>query len=281
MRVIIVTGLSGAGKTHAMDVLEDMGFYCIDNMPPALIGSFVDLASNGKGIDKAAFVVDVRGGSFFDDLKDALDNLKASNVDYQIIYLEATDRVLARRYNETRRAHPLSEGESVMKGIKREKARLRTLRENADFIIDTSNLKNSQLVSEIANIVSTESDKPELTVNIMSFGYKHGMPVTANIVFDARFIPNPYYVSSLKKLTGNNKKVSDFVLRQEVTGPFMDSVTELVQYLIPHYMKEGKYNLSICFGCTGGHHRSVALANELNRRLSSLGIRTSLEHRDL
>lgn len=281
MRVIIVTGLSGAGKTQAIDCLEDLGYYCIDNMPPALIQSFINLSQAGKGIDKAAFVIDVRGGNLFDDLMEALEELKRDGIDYKILYLEATERVLARRYNETRRQHPLSEGESVTKGIRREKKRLEGLRKEADFIIDTSNLKASQLSAEISNIVNENQDKRAFTINIMSFGYKNGMPVSADMVFDARFIPNPYYVNSLKNLTGNNKKVAQYVLKHEITQTFMDRVEDMILSLIPYYMNEGKFSLSICFGCTGGHHRSVTLANELYRRLTEAGKRCTVEHRDL
>lgn len=281
MKVIIVTGLSGAGKTQAIDCLEDMGYYCVDNMPPALIKSFIELAANGKGIDRAAFVIDVRGGVLFDDLKDALEDLKKEEIDYKILYLEATERVLARRYNETRRAHPLAEGESALKGIRREKKRLEELRKEADYIIDTSNLKASQMAAEISNLVSAEQDKRVFIINIMSFGYKNGMPVSADMVFDARFIPNPFYVKSLKNLTGNNKKVRDYVMKHDITQQFMDKIEDMIIQLIPYYMNEGKYSLSVCFGCTGGHHRSVTLANELQRRLSERGKRTTLEHRDL
>ncbi len=281
MKVIIVTGLSGAGKTQAIDCLEDMGYYCVDNMPPALIKSFIELAANGKGIDRAAFVIDVRGGVLFDDLKDALEDLKKEEIDYKILYLEATERVLARRYNETRRAHPLAEGESALKGIRREKKRLEELRKEADYIIDTSNLKASQMAAEISNLVSAEQDKRVFIINIMSFGYKNGMPVSADMVFDARFIPNPFYVKSLKNLTGNNKKVRDYVMKHDITQQFMDKIEDMIIQLIPYYMNEGKYSLSVCFGCTGGHHRSVTLANELQRRLNERGKRTTLEHRDL
>lgn len=281
MKAIIVTGLSGAGKTQAINCLEDMGYYCVDNMPPALIKNFIELASTGKGIDKAAFVIDVRGGVLFDDLKSALDDLIKADVDYTILYFEASEKVLARRYNETRRAHPLSEGGSVLRGIRREKKMLKALRNESDYIIDTSDLNIAQLSAYISNLVETEKDKKSFTINIMSFGYKNGMPISADMVFDARFIPNPYYVKSLKNLTGNNKKVSKFVLKHDITQQFMDRIEDMITQLIPYYMKEGKFALSVCFGCTGGHHRSVALANELHRRMSKRGLRTTLEHRDL
>lgn len=281
MKIIIVTGLSGAGKTHAMDCLEDMGYYAIDNMPPTLIKNFIDMAMSGKGIEKAAFGIDVRGGILFDDFKTTLDVLKQEEIDYKILYLEATDRVLARRYNETRRDHPMAEGETATKGIKRERKKLESIRHEADYIIDTSNLKTSQLAAEIEGIVASGEDERAFVVRVMSFGYKNGMPISADMVFDARFIPNPFYVKSLKELTGNNSKVSKYVFKHDVAQQFMDSVTKMINKLIPYYINEGKYSLNVCFGCTGGRHRSVALANELMQRLSELGIRTTVSHRDL
>jgi UPF0042 nucleotide-binding protein len=281
MKTVIITGLSGAGKTQAIDCFEDMGYYCIDNMPPALIKSFLDLSAGGKGIDKAAFVIDVRGGSFFDDLKESLDELKKDNIDYKILYLEASDRVLLRRFNETRRIHPLSEGGSVSSGLKKEREMLQELRNAADYIIDTSNMKSAQLWAEIKQLINSGEDKESFTINVMSFGYKKGTPIGSDMVFDMRFIPNPYYVKTLRPLTGNNAKVSKYVLKHDVTQEFLQKAMDMIEMLIPFYMKEGKYNLNICIGCTGGHHRSVAVANELNRRLKEKGRRTTLEHRDL
>lgn len=281
MKAIIVTGLSGAGKTQAIDCLEDMGYYCIDNMPPALIKSFIDLTAGGKGIDKAAFVIDVRGGRLFDDLKQSLEELKKDDIDYKILYLEASDRTLLRRYNETRRAHPLSEGGPVATGMAREREMLEGLRKQADFIIDTSNMKSAQLWAEIKHLLTSDESSKTFMINVMSFGYKRGTPMAADMVFDMRFIPNPYYVKTLRPLTGNNAKVSRFVLRHQVTQDFLDKAVDMIDMLIPFYMNEGKYSLNIGIGCTGGHHRSVAVANELNRRLQEMGRRTTLEHRDL
>lgn len=281
MKVIIVTGLSGAGKTQAIDCLEDMGYYCIDNMPPALIKSFIDLTASGKGIDKAAFVIDVRGGRLFDDLKEALDELDKEYIDYKILYLEASDRVLLRRYNESRRLHPLSEGGSVMSGLKKEREMLEILRNQADFVIDTSNMKSSQLWAEIKHLLNSGENKKTFMINIMSFGYKRGTPLAGDIVFDMRFIPNPYYVKTLRPLTGNNAKVSHYVLKQQITQQFIDKAMDMIEMLIPFYIKEGKYSLTVCIGCTGGHHRSVAVANEIEKRLREEGRRTTLEHRDL
>lgn len=281
MKAIIITGLSGAGKTQAIDCLEDMGYYCIDNMPPALIKSFIDLTANGKGIDKAAFIIDVRGGRLFDDLKESLDELKKDDVDYKILYLEASDSTLLRRYNETRRSHPLSEGGTVAAGLKKEREMLSELRKQADYIIDTSNMKTAQLWDEIKHLITSAESRRTFMVNIMSFGYKRGTPMAADMVFDMRFIPNPYYVKSLRPLTGNNAKVSRYVLRCQVTQDFLKKAVEMIDMLIPFYMNEGKFSLNICIGCTGGHHRSVAVANELARRLQEQGRRTTLEHRDL
>ena len=281
MKIIIVTGLSGSGKTQAMDVLEDMGYYCIDNMPPLLIKNFLDMAAKNKEMDRAAFGIDVRGGSLFDDLKDTLEVMKKEDVDFKILFLEASDKVLARRYNETRREHPLAHGEAVAKGIKREKERLEALRKEADAIIDTSYFNNAQLAAEIRNIVSSGKDNRTFTVNIMSFGYKNGMPVSADMVFDARFLPNPFYVEELKHLTGNDEAVRDYVMSHDIAKLFAEEVRGMIEVLIPFYKKEGKFSLSVCFGCTGGHHRSVTLANDLNEKLTAKGIRTTLEHRDL
>ncbi|MDO5415393.1 MAG: RNase adapter RapZ [Bacillota bacterium] len=281
MQAIIVTGLSGAGKTQAIDCLEDMGYYCIDNMPPALIKSFIDLTADGKGIDKAAFVIDVRGGMLFDDLKEVLEEMKKDDIDYKILYLEATDRTLLRRYNETRRTHPLSEGGLAGSGIKKEREMLAELRNHADFIIDTSNMKSAQLWAEIKHLLTSEESHKTFMINVMSFGYKRGTPLAADLVFDMRFIPNPYYVKSLRPLTGNNAKVSKFVLKHQITQDFIEKAMEMIEMLIPFYTKEGKYSLTIGIGCTGGHHRSVAVANEINKRLQELGRRTTLQHRDL
>lgn len=281
MQAIIVTGLSGAGKTQAIDCLEDMGYYCIDNMPPALIKSFIDLTADGKGIDKAAFVIDVRGGMLFDDLKEVLEEMKKDDIDYKILYLEATDRTLLRRYNETRRTHPLSEGGLAGSGIKKEREMLAELRNHADFIIDTSNMKSAQLWAEIKHLLTSEESHKTFMINVMSFGYKRGTPLAADLVFDMRFIPNPYYVKSLRALTGNNAKVSKFVLKHQITQDFIEKAMEMIEMLIPFYTKEGKYSLTIGIGCTGGHHRSVAVANEINKRLQELGRRTTLQHRDL
>lgn len=284
MKTIIVTGLSGAGKSQVMNCLEDLGYYCIDNLPPVLIESFIDLTSGENStLEKAAFAIDVRGGELFYDMEKKLDDLAARGVEYQIIYLEASERVLIRRFNETRRQHPLSKdnGMSTYEGIRREKEILENLRARADHVIDTSNMKTARLWKEVKDILTSGESEKTFVVNVMSFGYKRGVPLGADMIFDMRFIPNPYYVKSLKPLTGNNKKIRDFVMRQEVTGEFLDKLEPMLEFLIPYYMKEGKYNLNLAFGCTGGHHRSVAMANEVAERLRQQGRRVTLEHRDL
>lgn len=282
MNTVIVTGLSGAGKTQAMNCLEDLGYYCVDNMPPALIKSFVQLAAGeSTPIEKAAFAVDVRGGELFADMEKALEDLEAGGINYKILYLEASELVLIRRYSETRRQHPLARGESTLEGLKRETEMLKNLRARADYIIDTSNMKVARLWEEVKDLITSGESEKTFVLNVMSFGYKRGMPLGADMVFDMRFVPNPYYVKSLRSLTGNNKKVRDYVMKQEVARNFMDRTEKMLLDLIPYYMKEGKYSLNLAFGCTGGQHRSVSAANEMADRLRAKGKRVTVEHRDL
>lgn len=282
MKTVIVTGLSGAGKSQAMHCLEELGYYCVDNMPPALIKSFIRLAAEGTApIERAAFAVDVRGGELFTDMEKALESLEEDGIEYKILYLEASEEVLIRRFSETRRQHPLSRGESTQEALKRETSMLRELRLRADYVIDTSNMKSARLWEEVKDLITSGEGEKTFMVNVASFGYKRGVPLGADMVFDMRFIPNPYYVKSLRELTGNNKKVRDYVMKQDVTQEFLRAVEPLILSLIPSYMREGKYNLNLAFGCTGGHHRSVAMANEMAERLSTHGKRVTVEHRDL
>lgn len=283
MEVVIITGLSGAGKTKAADWFEDKGYYCIDNMPPALIKNFIDLSLTGaKNIKKAAFVIDVRGGSFFGDLKASIAGLERDeNVDFKILFIEASNETLIRRYNESRRIHPLSTAAITSEVIEEERQKLAELRAHATYIIDTSTLKVAELNSELDRLFARGEASDSFILNFMSFGYKHGIPLEADWVLDVRFIPNPYYVPSLKPLTGNNKKVSQYVLKQDITKEFINRLVEIIKRLIPCYIKEGKYSLTVALGCTGGHHRSVAIANEVYRIFSEEGRRVTLEHRDL
>ena len=283
MEVVIITGLSGAGKTKAADWFEDKGYYCIDNMPPALIKNFIDLAMTGKRkIQKAAFVVDIRGGQFFGDLKEVVTALTDDiNVDFKILFIEASDEALIRRYNESRRSHPLSDSVITRSTIEAERERLADRRSLANYVIDTSSLKVAEMNSELDKLFESKTKKDTFVINFMSFGYKHGMPTEADWVIDVRFIPNPYYVSSLKRLTGNNKKVAQYVMKQDVTKEFVNRIQEIITRLVPCYVKEGKYSLTVAFGCTGGQHRSVTLANEFYKIFTSQGWRVTLEHREL
>lgn len=283
MEVVIITGLSGAGKTKAADWFEDKGYYCIDNMPPALIKNFIDLSLTGaKKVQKAAFVIDVRGGSFFGDLRANIAALeKDENVDFKILFIEASNETLIRRYNESRRIHPLSTAAITADIIEEERRELAELRTYATYIIDTSSLKVAELNSELDRLFAKGEANDSFILNFMSFGYKHGIPIEADWVLDVRFIPNPYYVPSLKNLTGNNKKVSQYVLRQDITKEFINRLVEIIKRLIPCYIKEGKYSLTVALGCTGGHHRSVAVANEVYRIFTEEGRRATIEHRDL
>lgn len=283
MEVVIITGLSGAGKTKAADWFEDKGYYCIDNMPPALIKNFIDLSLTGaKSIKKAAFVIDVRGGSFFGDLQASIAGLERDeNVDFKILFIEASNETLIRRYNESRRIHPLSTAAITSEVIEEERKKLAELRAHATYIIDTSTLKVAELNSELDRLFARGEAGDSFILNFMSFGYKHGIPLEADWVLDVRFIPNPYYVPSLKPLTGNNKKVSQYVLKQDIAKEFINRLVEIIKRLIPCYIKEGKYSLTVALGCTGGHHRSVAIANEVYRIFSEEGRRVTLEHRDL
>ena len=283
MNVVIITGMSGAGKTNAADWFEDQGYYCVDNMPPALIKNFIELTVfSNKQIKKAAFVVDVRGGEFFTDLSQCLDDLeKSDTIDCKVLFIEASDETLIKRYNETRRNHPLSAGSTTREVIEKEREKLAELRQRADFIIDTTNMKVAGFKLEMEKLFVGMEMESSFSVNITSFGYKHGIPMEADLVFDMRFIPNPYYVPSLKKLTGNNKKVSQYVMRQEISQKFISQLRELINTIVPCYVREGKYHLNIAFGCTGGQHRSVAMANRMAEIFREDGYRVTLGHRDL
>ncbi|MDR2133200.1 MAG: RNase adapter RapZ [Clostridiales Family XIII bacterium] len=281
MEITIVTGMSGAGKSSAFNCFEDLGYYCIDNLPPALIGSVLDLLEQGKRApEHAVFVIDIRGGAFFDDLKAALRSLNAAGRSHRILFLDASEEALLRRFNETRRSHPLSGGGSNREGIALERKRLLDIKRAADVVIDTSRMKAAALSEEIKKLFLPQSEDV-FNINILSFGYKFGIPSEVDMVFDMRFIPNPFYVPSLKELSGNSKRVRDYVMKAPVSRTFRDSALRLLEELIPHFSKEGKYRLNLAFGCTGGRHRSVAMANAFNEALTEMGYRTTLSHRDL
>ncbi|MDD2484784.1 MAG: RNase adapter RapZ [Eubacteriales bacterium] len=281
MDFIIVTGLSGAGKTQVINCLEDLGYYCIDNMPPVLIKDFMHLVLQGKrSIAKAAFVMDIRSREFFDEFVNGLDTMDKTKFHYMILFLEASDEVLIRRYKESRREHPLAKEGSILKSIHAERSRLEEIRKKADHIIDTSTMKTAQLREEIHNLLIS-GNETRFTITLQSFGYKYGIPLDADMVFDMRFLPNPFYVASLKNLTGNNQKVRNYVTRFPETQNFIKKVHELVNELIPSYLKEGKSNLVIAFGCTGGQHRSVTMANVFTELFKQDGWRVLTIHRDV
>ena len=283
MEVVIITGLSGAGKTKAADWFEDRDYYCIDNMPPALIKNFIELALSGnRQIEKAAFVIDIRGGQFLGAFGDIVGELvEDKNLDLKILYIEASDETLVRRYKENRRVHPLSMAPISKDIIAKEREMLAGLRTRATYIIDTSFLKVAEFNSQLDNLFNDGNETESFLIDIQSFGFKKGVPQEADIIMDVRFIPNPYYVPSLKHLTGNNKKVSQYVLKHSVTKEFIESLHTMLARIIPCYVKEGKYSLRIAFGCTGGQHRSVAVANEMARIFREEGRRVTLEHREL
>ncbi len=283
MKVVIITGMSGAGRSRAADWFEDQGYYCVDNMPPALIDSFLEMTSAGTGkIDKVVFVADLRSRSFFDQLSKVIDDLRnRKGIDLTVLYMEAAPKEIVRRYNEVRRNHPVSGAEASLEVIEQESLRLKEIREKADLILDTTNLKVAELNSELDKLIFGGSGSTNFAINISSFGFKYGIPGEADIMFDVRFVPNPYWVPSLRKLTGNNKRVVEYIFRNEIAGRFVDSTHDLLQSIVPGYINEGKYHLNIAFGCTGGHHRSVAIANAMAEKFKEDGMRVRVHHRDL
>ncbi len=282
IKFVIVTGLSGAGKTQAIWCLEDLGFFCVDNLPPTLIPKFAELCAQSEGkINKIALVIDIRGGGFFDSVYESLEQLKALGIKCEILFLEASDETLVRRFKESRRPHPLNPQGQILEGIKEERSRLEELKGEANKIIDTSNLSTKQLKEQIKAMYGTEENEHNLKITVMSFGYKHGIPMDADLVFDVRFLPNPHYIDSLRPLTGNDKDIQDYVMNSTISKTFMERFSDLIKFLIPHYVNEGKSSLVIAIGCTGGRHRSVTLANKLAEILEQLGYRINKRHRDL
>lgn len=282
VRFVIVSGLSGAGKTQAMRSLEDLGFFCVDNLPPTLIPKFAELIAQSEGkINKIALVADIRGGDFFDGLVETLEHIKADGIAYEILFLEASDETLVRRFKETRRQHPLSPEGGVLTGITEERKRLEEIKGLAHKVIDTSNLTNQQLKEEIFHSFGDNQNVSKLTVTVVSFGFKYGTPMDADLVMDVRFLPNPYYIQELRHLTGNDKAIQDYVLDSPVTKSFMRKFYGLIKFLIPFYEKEGKTSLTVAIGCTGGQHRSVTLTNKLGEMLNRKDYRVVVKHRDI
>ncbi len=281
MRIVVVTGMSGAGKRTALKVLEDAGYYCVDNLPIMLVTKFVELAGSGSDIKNIAMGVDVRSGESFKDFEAVLKTMKSMKYKYEILFLEAEDDVLVKRYKETRRNHPLAGENRIMEGIKQEREEIAFLKKQADYIIDTSTLLTRELKQEMEKIFVNDEKFNSLVVTILSFGFKYGIPEDADLVFDVRFLPNPYYIEELKPLTGNDRPIQDFVMGYEQSHVFLEKLVDMVNFLIPNYVLEGKNRLVIAIGCTGGKHRSVTLANELYGRLSNHDYGLKIEHRDI
>ncbi len=283
MEFLIITGLSGAGKSRAADVLEDLDYYCVDNMPVALIPRFAELCLDAHGrYERVALVTDVREREGFGELLGILDDLETMDCQVRILYMDADTRTLVRRYKESRRPHPLAgPGISIEQAIQREQELLAPIKERADFVVNSANLTLGMLQNRLFGLFAGEGKKREIDVTVMSFGYKHGIPLDADLVFDVRFLPNPFYVEELRPLCGLDRPVSDFVFSYPQTRMFMEKVEELIDFLLPYYIEEGKLGLTIAIGCTGGHHRSVAIAAELNKYLNVKGIGAVSVHRDM
>ncbi|MDR1329851.1 MAG: RNase adapter RapZ [Oscillospiraceae bacterium] len=283
MEALIITGLSGAGKSRAAAVLEDMDFYCVDNMPVSMMAKFVDLCLATRGrYERVALVTDVRAIGSLGELFTVLDEISALGAGVRILFVEADVGTIVKRYKETRRRHPLDpEGSGLESAVQREIALLTPLRERADEIIDTTNLTLGNLQRRVSGIFAGESRGSEIGVNVKSFGFKHGIPIEADLVFDVRFLPNPYYIPELRDLTGLDDAVYDYVTSSADARAFMEKLTGLMDFLLPRYVEEGKRYLSVCIGCTGGRHRSVAIARELREFLVKTGRPADCTHRDL
>jgi len=280
--LVIITGLSGSGKTQALQSFEDMGFFCIDNLPPSLIEKFVELCTQSGGkIKKAAIVCDLRGGEFFSSLNQTLSDLREHGYPYEILFLEASDEVLVNRYKESRRRHPVSFQRNLLDSINYEREYLAELRGNAHKIIDTSDLTSAQLKNKIRELFGAENDLSRMSISLMSFGFKYGIPLDADIIMDVRFLPNPYYISELKPLSGKDKKVKDYVLSNKTAKVFLKKFFAMLEYVLPHYLAEGKSHLSICIGCTGGQHRSVVIVEETANFLRQENYFCTVHHRDI
>jgi len=283
MKLVIVTGMSGAGKSTTLRMLEDAGYYCVDNLPISLIRRFVEMACDSKSqIEKAALGVDIRSGQALEELERVLEEITLQGVRHELLYLDASDPVLVRRYKESRRVHPLARDGRVEKGIEEERRKLAFLKKYADYIIDTSQLLTRELRQELDKIFVQDQKFSNLVITVLSFGFKYGIPNDCDLVFDVRFLPNPFYIEELRNKTGNDAAVQDYVMGFDLAHKFLEKLTDMVEFLIPNYVAEGKNQLVIGIGCTGGKHRSVTLADRLYVRLktrSEYGIK--IEHRDI
>ncbi|SDF68700.1 RNase adapter RapZ [Sporolituus thermophilus] len=282
LRLVIITGMSGAGKSQVARAMEDLGYFCVDNLPPALIPKFAELCAQSAGrVRKIALVVDIRGGEFFDTLVQVLEDMEKQGFFYEILFLEAADETLIRRYKETRRRHPMAPHGRISEGISRERDRLEHIRGRATHIIDTSDLSTAQLKDKIADLFAGEREFERMTITVVSFGFKYGIPLDADMVFDVRFLPNPFYVESLRKKSGETPEVGEYIWKWPITQQFMEKLGGLVDFLVPNYIKEGKSQLIIAVGCTGGLHRSVFVANKIYEGLRNKGYKVNVEHRDI
>ncbi len=284
MRFVIITGMSGAGKSSALKMLEDNDFFCVDNLPIELILKFAEITFRDKGehVRNVALGIDIRSGQALEELDSVLAQMRNNKYHYEILFLDASDDVLIKRFKETRRAHPLMHEGRVDEGIREERKKLSFIRKQSDYIIDTSTLLTKELRMEIEDIFVRDKKYKNLFVTILSFGFKYGIPADADLIFDVRFMPNPYYVNELKHKTGNDEEVKKYVMDSEVSGIFLEKLYDMIKFLLPNYVKEGKNQLLIGIGCTGGKHRSVTVANEIYKKLSkdeNLGIKVA--HRDI
>jgi len=282
MKFIVVTGMSGAGKSTVLKFLEDSGYFCVDNLPPGLIRKFAEIScAIESGFNKVALGVDVRSGANFKELFEEIDLLKADKIPIEIVFLESNDSTLVKRFKETRRKHPLVEEGRLQEGIQQERKMLEALKEHATHIIDTTNLLTRELKKELYRIVDSEQSYNNLIITVLSFGFKYGIPSDTDLVFDVRFIPNPYYKEALRGLTGNDQVVQDYVMQWPVTEVFVAKLKDMLSFLIPNYIQEGKNQLVISIGCTGGKHRSVTIANRLVEQLEEAGYSVHGYHRDI
>lgn len=283
MKFVIITGMSGSGKSNAIKNFEDIGYYCIDNMPPKLFIKFAQLCTQLEGgVSKVAFAVDTRSGKMFRELCACIDEFEQEIGKLEILFLDCDSNILVKRYKESRRQHPLSEAGTILEGIEQERILLEDVRRRANYIVDTSNMKPAQLRDYINTVFASDVDtKKRITVNVLSFGFKYGIPMDADVVMDVRFLPNPFYIPELKEKTGLDSEVSDYVMSFDVSRQFAAKLCDMFDFLMPQYVAEGKSNIVIAIGCTGGKHRSVTLANELTRHLTDRGYNTFANHRDI
>ena len=281
-RLVIITGMSGAGKTQVIRALEDNGYFCVDNLPPTFIPKFAELCRQAEGrVDRAGLVVDIRGGEFFDDFLSVLEEMETNNIRYEMLFLEASEEVLIRRYKETRRRHPLAPTGRVSDGIVAERQRLELVRGRATHIIDTTDMRTAALKQRINEWYGGSGPEQKMTITLLSFGFKYGIPLDADLVFDVRFLPNPFYVEPLRRKSGETPAVADYIWKWPISHQFMEKTSGLLEFLVPNFIKEGKSQLVIAVGCTGGLHRSVFIVRRLQEWLKTQGYRSSVEHRDL